>query len=178
MSHAVIAWGRFNPPTEEGHGKLVKAVQSHAEKVGGQHYIFPTHTQDKKKNPMTHEEKVGAMRKLFPGANVASHDKVKTIMDAMKHLEKKGHKEVTVVAGSDRVDEYHKLLNNYRPKEFPKIKKVNVVSAGHRDPDAEGAEGMSASKLRGLVSAGKKDCLLYTSPSPRDRQKSRMPSSA
>jgi len=157
MSHAVIAWGRFNPPTEEGHGKLVKAVQSHAEKVGGQHYIFPTHTQDKKKNPMTHEEKVGAMRKLFPGANVASHDKVKTIMDAMKHLEKKGHKEVTVVAGSDRVDEYHKLLNNYRPKEFPKIKKVNVVSAGHRDPDAEGAEGMSASKLRGLVSAGKKD---------------------
>ena len=24
----------------------------------------------------------------------------------------------------------------------------------------------------------KKDCLLYTSPSPRDRQKSRMPSSA
>jgi hypothetical protein len=78
-------------------------------------------------------------------------------MDAMKHLEKKGHKEVTVVAGSDRVDEYHKLLNNYRPKEFPKIKKVNVVSAGHRDPDAEGAEGMSASKLRGLVSAGKKD---------------------
>jgi hypothetical protein len=157
MSHAVIAWGRFNPPTEEGHGKLVKAVQDHAEKVGGQHYIFPTHTQDKKKNPMTHEEKVGAMRKLFPGANVASHDKVKTIMDAMKHLEKKGHKEVTVVAGSDRVDEYHKLLNNYRPKEFPKIKKVNVVSAGHRDPDAEGAEGMSASKLRGLVSAGKKD---------------------
>jgi hypothetical protein len=106
---------------------------------------------------MTHEEKVGAMRKLFPGSNVASHDKVKTIMDAMKHLEKKGHKEVTVVAGSDRVDEYHKLLNNYRPKEFPKIKKVNVVSAGHRDPDAEGAEGMSASKLRGLVSAGKKD---------------------
>jgi hypothetical protein len=157
MSHAVIAWGRFNPPTEEGHGKLVKAVQDHAEKVGGQHYIFPTHTQDKKKNPMTHEEKVGAMRKLFPGSNVASHDKVKTIMDAIKHLEKKGHKEVTVVAGSDRVDEYHKLLNNYRPKEFPKIKKVNVVSAGHRDPDAEGAEGMSASKLRGLVSAGKKD---------------------
>ena len=157
MSHAVIAWGRFNPPTEEGHGKLVKAVQDRAEKVGGQHYIFPTHTQDKKKNPMTHAEKVGAMRKLFPGSNVASHDKVKTIMDAMKHLEKKGHKEVTVVAGSDRVDEYHKLLNKYRKKEYPGIKKVNVISAGQRDPDAEGAEGMSASKLRGLVAAGKKD---------------------
>ena len=156
MSHAVIAWGRFNPPTEEGHGKLVKAVQDHAEKVGGTHYIFPTHTQDKKKNPMTHEDKVSAMKSLFPKANVVSHDKVKTIIDAMKHLESKGHKEVTVVAGSDRVPEYHKLLNNYRTKEYPGIKKVNVVSAGHRDPDAEGAEGMSASKLRGLVSAGKK----------------------
>ena len=156
MSHAVIAWGRFNPPTEEGHGKLVKAVQDHAEKVGGQHYIFPTHTQDKKKNPMTHEDKVHAMRSLFPSANVVSHKKVKTVIDAMKHLESKGHKEVTVVAGSDRVPEYHKLLNTYREKEFPGIKKVHVVSAGHRDPDAEGAEGMSASKLRGLVSSGKK----------------------
>ena len=156
MSHGVLAWGRFNPPTEEGHGKLVKAVQDHAEKVGGQHYIFPTHTQDKKKNPLTHEDKVGAMRKLFPKANVVSHDKVRTIIDAMKHMENKGHKEVTVVAGSDRVDQYHKMLNQYRSKEYPKIKKVNVVSAGHRDPDAEGAEGMSASKLRGLVASGKK----------------------
>jgi dephospho-CoA kinase len=156
MSHAVMAWGRFNPPTEEGHGKLVKAVQDHAEKVGGSHYVFPTHTQDKKKNPLTHSDKVGTMRKLFPGANVVSHDKVRTIMDAMKHLESKGHKEVTVVAGSDRVDQYHKMLNQYRSKEYPKIKKVNVVSAGQRDPDAEGAEGMSASKLRGLVASGNK----------------------
>jgi len=156
MSHAVMAWGRFNPPTEEGHGKLVKAVKDKAEETGGQHYIFPTHTQDKKKNPLTHSDKVGTMRKLFPGANVVSHDKVRTIMDAMKHLESKGHKEVTVVAGSDRVDQYHKMLNQYRSKEYPKIKKVNVVSAGQRDPDAEGAEGMSASKLRDLVAAGKK----------------------
>ncbi len=156
MSHAVIAWGRFNPPTEEGHGKLVKTVKDKAEEVGGQHYIFPTHTQDKKKNPLTHSDKVSTMRKLFPGANVVSHDKVRTIMDAMKHLESKGHKEVTVVAGSDRVDQYHKMLNQYRSKEYPKIKKVNVVSAGQRDPDAEGAEGMSASKLRGLVASGNK----------------------
>ena len=29
-----------------------------------------------------------------------------------------------------------------------------------------------------IEDAGKKSCLLYTSPSPRDREKSRMPSSA
>ena len=156
MSNATFTFGRFNPPTEEGHGKLVSAVQKHAEETGGKHYVFPTKSQDKKKNPMSHEDKVGAMRKLFPSANIVSHKGVHTAIDAMKHLESKGHTNVTMVVGSDRVDEFHGLLSKYRKKEFPGIKKVNVVSAGNRDPDAEGAEGMSASKLRGLVSSGKK----------------------
>ena len=155
MSKATFTFGRFNPPTEAGHGKLVSAVQDHAEKTGGRHYIFPSHSQDKKKNPLSHGDKVGAMNRMFPNANVVSHDKIRTAIDAMKHLEKQGHTEVTMVVGSDRVDNFHSLLNKYRTKEYPGIKKVNVVSAGHRDPDAEGAEGMSASKLRGLVAAGK-----------------------
>jgi dephospho-CoA kinase len=157
MSKATFTFGRFNPPTEVGHGKLVSAVQSHAEKSGGSHYIFPSHSQDAKKNPLSHADKVHAMSRLFPNANVVSQGKVRTAIDAMKHLEKKGHTHVTMVVGSDRVAEFHGLLSKYRKKEFPGIKKVNVVSAGNRDPDAEGAEGMSASKLRGLVSAGKKD---------------------
>ena len=156
MSKATFTFGRFNPPTEIGHGKLVGAVQAHAEKTGGSHYIFPSHSQDAKKNPLSHGDKVGAMNRLFPNANVVSQGKVRTAIDAMKHLEKQGHKEVTMVVGSDRVDNFKSLLNKYRTKEYPGIKKVNVVSAGDRDPDAEGAEGMSASKLRGLVSAGKK----------------------
>jgi hypothetical protein len=156
MSNATFAFGRFNPPTEEGHGKLVSAVQRHAEETGGRHYIFPTKSQDKKKNPMSHEDKVGAMKKLFPTANIVSHKDVHTVIDAMKHLESKGHTHVTMVAGSDRVGEFQKLLNSYREREFPKIKKVSVVSAGNRDPDAEGAEGMSASKMRGLAASGKK----------------------
>ena len=156
MSNATFAFGRFNPPTEEGHGKLVSAVQKHAEETGGKHYIFPTKSQDKKKNPMSHEDKVHAMKKLFPTAHIASHKDVHTVIDAMKHLEKQGHTHVTMVAGSDRVEGFHKLLHQYKDKEYPNIKKISVVSAGHRDPDAEGAEGMSASKLRGLVAAGKK----------------------
>ena len=157
MSKATFTFGRFNPPTEIGHGKLVSAVQDHAEKTGGRHYIFPSHSQDAKKNPLTHKEKVGAMQRLFPNANVVSHGKVRTAIDAMKHLEKQGHTHVTMVVGSDRVDNFHSLLNKYREKEYPGIKKVNVVSAGHRDPDAEGEEGESASKHRALVAAGKRD---------------------
>jgi len=155
MSKATFTFGRFNPPTETGHGKLVSAVQAHAEKTGGNHYIFPSHSQDVKKNPLSHSHKVGAMRQLFPNANIVSSGRVRTAIDAMKHLEKKGHTHVTMVVGSDRVAEFHGLLSKYRKKEFPGIKKVNVVSAGNRDPDAEGAEGMSASKLRDLVRQGK-----------------------
>jgi nicotinic acid mononucleotide adenylyltransferase len=157
MSKAAFTFGRFNPPTEAGHGKLVSAVQSHAEDSGGKHYIFPSHTQDAAKNPLSHSEKAGAMKKLFPNANIVSQGKVRTAIDAMKHLESKGHTHVTMIVGSDRVKEFHTLLNKYRTKEFPGIKKVEVKSAGQRDPDAEGAEGMSASKLRGLVKAGKRE---------------------
>ena len=73
MSHAVATFGRFNAPTETGHGKLIGAVQQHAESIGAKHYIFPSHTQDPKKNPLSHGDKVGFMRRLFPDANVVSH---------------------------------------------------------------------------------------------------------
>jgi len=155
MSNATFTFGRFNPPTEAGHGKLVSAVKDHAEKTGGQHYIFPTRTQDRKKNPLHHEDKVGVMKKMFPDTNVVSHPDVHNVIQAMKHLESKGHKHVTMVAGSDRVGEFHKLLHAYNGKEY-NFKKIDVKSAGHRDPDSEGSEGMSASKLRGLVASGKK----------------------
>lgn len=156
MSHATFTFGRFNPPTEAGHGKLVSAVQAHAEKKGGAHYIFPSHTKDPKKNPLSHEDKTHAMRKLFPSANIVSHPDVKNAIHALKHIESKGHTHATMIVGDDRVHEFHKLLNAYNGKEY-KFKHIEVKSAGHRDPDAEGAEGMSASKLRGLVKSGKRD---------------------
>ena len=156
MSHATFTFGRFNPPTESGHGKLVSAVQKHAEEKGGSHYIFPSHSQDPKKNPLSHEDKVGAMKKMFKGANVVSHPDVKNAIHALKHLESKGHTHATMVVGDDRVHEFHKLLHAYNGKEY-NFKKIEVKSAGHRDPDAEGSEGMSASKLRGLVKSGKRD---------------------
>lgn len=156
MKHAVFTFGRFNPPTEAGHGKLISAVKSHAEKVGGDHMVFPSHSQDAKKNPLSHEDKVSAMHKVFPKTNVVSDKHVKTAIDALKHIEKKGYTHATMVVGSDRVGEFHKLLNKYNGKEY-NFKKIHVKSAGNRDPDAEGAEGMSASKLRGLVKSGKRD---------------------
>ena len=156
MSRATFTFGRFNPPTESGHGKLVKAVQQHAKKTSGTHYIFASHSQDKKKNPLTHKEKVDVMCRLFRSANIVDSGNYKTVIDVMKYLEKKKHTHVTMIAGSDRVPEFNKLLNSYNGKDY-NFGKIEVISAGNRDPDAEGAEGMSASKLRGLVVAGKRD---------------------
>lgn len=154
MSHATFAYGRFNPPTESGHGKLIDKVKSHAESTGGKHYVFASHSQDPEKNPLRHAHKVAVMRKMFPGTNVA-REIHPNLIGVMKHLEKQGHTHVTMIAGSDRVPEFHKLLHKYNGKEY-NFKKIEVKSAGQRDPDAEGSEGMSASKLRGLVKAGKR----------------------
>lgn len=156
MSHATFTFGRFNPPTEAGHGKLISAVKAHAESTGGQHYIFPSHSQDPKKNPLTHHEKVGAMKKMFPDTHIVSNEGIRNAIGALKHIQSQGHTHATMIVGDDRVHEFHKLLNAYNGKEY-NFKKIEVKSAGHRDPDAEGSEGMSASKLRGLVKSGKRD---------------------
>lgn len=151
-NHATFTFGRFNPPTT-GHKKLVDAVVNHAKKTGGKHYVFLSHTQDSKKNPLSHEQKVHFAKKMFPHANVVDHSEHKTVIHAMKHLEKQGHTHVHMVVGSDRVEHMRKLLHQYNGKEY-NFKHIEVHSAGHRDPDAEGEEGMSASKQREHAKSG------------------------
>lgn len=161
--HAVFTFGRFNPPTQEGHGKLIKKVQDVAAAKGADHTIFASQSQDSKKNPLPHGEKIGFMKKMFPGANIHKGGAVKTVLDAARHLAAKGTTHGTLVVGSDRVDEFHNLLSKYNkhpdapdydPTKHFYIPHLNVVSAGNRDPDAEGAEGMSASKLRAHAVSG------------------------
>ena len=159
---AVFTFGRFNPPTT-GHQKLIDAVKNTAKKQGGEHHIFASHTQDKTKNPLGFDEKVGFMKKMYPKTNINSSHAVRNILDAAKSLQARGVTHGTLVVGSDRVDEFHNLLSKYNkhpsdpdydPKKHFHIPHLSVVSAGQRDPDAEGVEGMSASKMRGHATAG------------------------
>jgi len=144
MKPVAITFGRMNPPTI-GHQKLVDHLHSIAKKHGADAEVHLSHTQDKKKNPLSHGQKVGLARKAF-GSSVQSGPH-KTIIDVMKHLHKQGRKEVHVVVGGDRHKEMHELLHKYNGKDYH-FDKIHVHSAGERDPDAEGAEGMSASKMR------------------------------
>jgi len=71
----------------------------------------------------------------------------------LQMLEKLGYTDVIYVAGSDRVASFDKLFNDYNGKEY-NFDSITVINAGERDPDAEGAEGMSASKMRAAAASG------------------------
>jgi hypothetical protein len=144
---AVFAFGRMNPPTI-GHAKLADVVKSQK----GDPFLFLSQTQKPKTDPLPFPEKMYFASKSFPGVEVGD-PKVKTIIQAMQSLEAKGYTDIIYVAGSDRVDSFTKLLNDYNGKDY-KFNSINIVSAGERDPDAEGAEGMSASKMRAAAQEG------------------------
>lgn len=149
MKRVVVAWGRFNPPTI-GHQKLIDAVA----KIAGQddYFIYPTHTHKKPKDPLPCDLKVEYMRKMFPThAKHIIYDKnVNTIIKLLQTYQGT-YADLTLVAGSDRVPQYETLLNKYNGVEYT-YRKLEVVSAGERDPDADGASGMSASKMRAAAS--------------------------
>ena len=151
-----FVFGRFNPPTS-GHEKLFDKLKKTA---GSNPYrIYGSKSQDAKKNPLSFKEKIKFLRKMFPkhARSVMADSDVRHVMDIATKLYDQGYTSVTMVAGSDRVKEFDTLLNKYNGVDsrhgFYNFENgIKVVSAGERDPDAEGVEGMSASKLRSYAS--------------------------
>ena len=153
--HVVFAFGRMNPPTV-GHEKLVDAIKAHAEKVGGEAHIYLSKSHDKKKNPLSYETKHAFAKKAFGSVVKHTPEGHSNVHGILKHLHNQGYTHATLIAGDDRVEDYKRIANSYNgPGKDFNFKKVEVKSAGARDPDAEGVEGMSASKMRSLASAGK-----------------------
>jgi len=150
MKKVVIAFGRMNPPTV-GHEKLVAKIKSEARKNRATPMLFLSHSQDKKKNPLSYEDKIRLSQKAF--GKMVKKSNARTIIDVAKQLEKQ-YDELIVIGGSDRVDEFQKLLDRYNGKDYA-FEKITVVSAGERDPDSDDVSGMSASKLRLLAQTGK-----------------------
>ena len=148
----VFAFGRFQPPTT-GHELLVRAVERLASTHNASHVIYASRTQDKTKNPLPVDRKVYFLKRMFPTANfMAAGPTTRTFIEVAKDLNKK-YKDIIMVAGSDRVMEYTKLLNQYNGKEF-NFNTIQVVSAGERDPDSDDASGMSGTKMRDAAKKG------------------------
>jgi hypothetical protein len=156
---AVFAFGRFNPPTI-GHEKLIHKVEDTAKSQGAEAHIIASHTEGNAKNPIPKEKKVEYLKKIASeGTNVTgSSSEHPTLLHHLANLHKNGVQHITMVAGDDRVKEYHDLIHKYNGVEGRhgtfNFKSINVVSAGARDPDAEGAEGMSGTKMREHARSG------------------------
>jgi Cytidylyltransferase-like len=158
--HHTIAFGRMNPITT-GHESVVKKIHDVAKEHGGDHTLIVSHSHDAKKNPLTAAQKVKHAKRAFPGTKVkAASKEAPTILHHASELHKKGVEHLHVVAGSDRHEEMHNLLHKYNGQEGKhghyNFKSITVHSSGHRDPDSEGTEGMSASKMREHAAAGNK----------------------
>jgi len=157
-STAVFAFGRFNPPTI-GHKKLIDTVVNTAQKVNGKAYLFLSHKQNNKTDPLSFKEKQAYIQQYYP--NVAVGDAgSNTIIKALQKIQSEGRTRIIMVAGSDRVAEFEKLLNQYNGKpdkqgnDLYKFDDIKVVNAGQRDPDADDVTGASASKARELAAKG------------------------
>jgi len=150
----VAVFGRFNPPTI-GHQKLLDKAAKFAEKKGYELRIYPSRSQDAKKNPLTPELKVTYMRQMFPDYSeyIIDDAKTKTIFNVLTNANAEGHTNMTIMVGADRLSEFQGLAHKYNG-ELYNFDGLEVVSAGERDPDADDVTGMSASKLRLAAAEG------------------------
>ena len=141
-----VTFGRFNPPTI-GHQKLLDAAKKAAGK--GSLKVYPSRSQDAKKNPYDADEKVDVMKQMFPdhAESIVNDPNARTIFDVLKQAHQDGYSSVKIVVGGDRVIEFEKLSGDYNGQLYD-FSGVETVSAGERDPDSKDVDGMSASKMR------------------------------
>jgi predicted kinase len=155
--HHVMTFGRMNPPTT-GHLKLIDKVKEVAKKHNATHSVVVSHSQDAKKNPLSGEQKVKHLNRYSPGTHFETSSKEHpTFLSHAEKLHKSGVTHLHMVVGSDRVKEMKDKLHKYNGTHkgaLYNFKHIHVHSAGHRDPDAEGSEGMSGTKMRHHAASG------------------------
>ena len=149
-----LAFGRFNPP-HAGHQQLMDIAAAAAQEEESDYIIVPSRSQDAKKNPLDADTKVSIMRQMFPqhGERIVNDGANRTIFDVLKKAHNDGYTNVRIVAGQDRVKEFDKLSQNYNGQLY-QFDNMEVVSSGDRDPDSDGVEGLSSSRMRLAAAEG------------------------
>jgi len=164
-----VAFGRFNPP-HLGHLQLMNTAANSVEGDKDDYMIIPSRSNDPKKNPLDANTKVDIMKAMFPqhAENILNNANTRTIFDVLGAANNQGYANVKIVGGADRVKEFTKLANNYNGKLYD-FDKVDVISSGERDPDGEGVEGLSASRMR--LAASENDFKAFSKGLPKDLDK-------
>ena len=161
-----LAFGRFNPP-HAGHLQLMDVAAQSAEAEESDYIIVPSRSQDAKKNPLDPDTKVAVMRQMFPqhSERIVNDGANRTIFDVLKKAHNDGYTNVRIVAGQDRVKEFDKLSQNYNGQLY-QFDNMEVVSSGERDPDSDGVEGLSSSRMR--LAAAEGDFKTFRAGLPED----------
>ena len=149
MKKLVFTFGRMNPPTV-GHEKLANKIKEVARKENANPRIYLSHTQNPKKDPLSYNDKYRFATKAF---GIVKRSQSKQIFQILPEIEKEGFTDIIMVVGSDRIKEFDRVLQKYNGKDY-NFNSIKTVSSGDRDPDAQGVEGMSGSKLRGVAMSG------------------------
>ena len=112
LSTLTVVFGRFNPPTV-GHEKLLSAADKAS--AGGDLKIYPSRTQDPKKNPLDPDMKISFMRKMFPKyeEQIINDREMKSIFNVLITASEEGYDAVNIVVGSDRQSEFDNLAQKY-----------------------------------------------------------------
>ena len=161
-----LAFGRFNPP-HAGHLQLMDIAAQSAEAEESDYIIVPSRSQDAKKNPLDADTKVTVMRQMFPqhSERIVNDGANRTIFDVLKKAHNDGYTNVRIVAGQDRVKEFDKLSQNYNGQLY-QFDNMEVISSGERDPDSDGVEGLSSSRMR--LAAAEGDFKTFRAGLPED----------
>lgn len=158
--HVVMSFIRGNPP-HEGHGEVIRAGQEEAKRVGGTHVVVLSHSQDAEKNPLTVEQKMKHFQRAFPGVRfVAATPQHPTLLHQLSRLHGAGHREATIVGGSDRdsMGDVAKQYNGKEGKHGYYNMKLHFKQAGETRTDSgEGVQSYSASKMRDAVKRGDRE---------------------
>lgn len=173
---AVLTFGRFNPPTS-GHELLINKLVQEAKKRRADNYVFASHSQDSKKNPLDPKTKTDYMKSFFKKSNIIYNTKIRTIFDAIRYLRDMGYTDITVMVGGDRTAEFESrirpFVNHSDPDKSLNLDNFEVVSAGDRSAAASGVRGMSASKLRAAVAQDDFDTFRVGLPSTAKEQQAK-----
>lgn len=147
MKKAVVTFGRFNPMTS-GHEENIKQVEAEAKKQGAEPFVFLSHSQDKKKNPIAYELKAKILHRLFPkSVKLDPAKEVIHMFGALRKLYLSGYTDVTIMVGEDRDEEgtdykkYNGAEKNYT------FNSITTKSSGAR------TEGISGTKMREYATA-------------------------
>lgn len=172
----VICFGRFNPPTT-GHESLLQFALKTAQQHHADLRVFPSQSQDPKKNPLPFAEKVKFLRTLFPHIAFNDNTSIRTPIDALMAAAHEKYTDAILVVGSDRVDEFMRFQKYVMPASSPYFRKdahiplnsYQVIPVPVRRGGASGVAGMSASKQRAFAVAGDYEAFKQGVPGQNDR---------